>query len=55
METWALLFVLITTKSAEIRDINMPFYERKKICLFLRTHLLVLLNLAYVCESDGGI
>lgn len=33
METWALLFALFITKSAEIRDKNMPFYERKKICL----------------------
>ena len=35
METWALLFALFITKSGEIRDKNMPFYERKKICLIL--------------------
>lgn len=46
METWALLFALFITKSAKIRDKNMPFYERKKICLILSTHLLVLLYLA---------
>ena len=44
METWALLFALVITKSAEIRDKNMPFYERKKICLhYVKQHLLVLL------------
>lgn len=42
METRALRFALFTTKSTEIRDKNMPFYERKKICLNLRTHLLIL-------------
>ena len=36
METWALLFALFITKSSEIRDKNMPFYERKKICLILK-------------------
>mgnify|MGYP006874636592 CR=1 FL=1 len=50
METRALLFVLFTTKSTEIRDKNMPFYERKKICLILKTHLLVILIL-----PKGGI
>lgn len=55
METWALLFALFITKSGEIRDKNMPFYERKKICLILKHTSSCSLIFSYVHESDGGI
>lgn len=55
METWALLFALFTTKSTEIRDKNMPFYERKKICLNFEDTSSCSLIFSYVRESGGGI